>query len=389
MARFRFCPDGRALSTLALAIAASFVAGCEEEEVPVVRIYHPTLVQVSPVEFLGGVPCVEAPGAMRSYVATVYDTGPDAPDGEGGSDGASEFALPSSTVAHGDVDGDGKPDATPTPCTQSVGFSRIIQGHRYWAKIEGYDRDDLVALAPGTSILYDPATSERVEPRWISTCSKQNPIIAYSGVARTIGTCTPLDDASPGTESLIEVSLDGALDGLECGNEPGTVERFDVVPPGEATLSASCGDSVTFGAPAGAGTTFEFPLRAFEASASEPSWGTTCVARVLAGVTTTATCLPLVSGGTLEVEPADALAALGLECGDASFEELTVEMTDGEPDTRHVDAATCASPIQFRGRAGGPATARATVRGASVGTALCTGTVVAGDTVRALCAREP
>jgi len=386
MLLLRFCPDWRALSTLGLAVAATLVAGCEEEEVPVVTIFHPTLVQVSPVEFLGSVPCVDAPGAMRRYVATVFDAGEPSADGEGGA-GSADFALPSSTVAHADLDGDGMPDAAPTPCTQSVGFSRVVPGHRYWAEIDGYDRDDLLALGPGARILYDPVTSERVEPRWTAACSLENPIVAYSGVGRTIGSCTVLVDASPSVESAIEVNLDGALGDLECGDAPGAVDHFEVSPPGGATQTAPCGESASFPAPAGAGTTFEFPLRAFEASASAPAWGTTCVARVLPGVTTTATCLPLVSDGTLEVDPEEALGVLGLECDATSFEELTVEMTDGEPDTRHVDASTCSKPIQFRGRAGGPASALASVRG--VGSALCSGTVVPGNTVRAVCSPSP
>ena len=158
-----------------------------------------TLVEVSPTEFLGSVPCVDARGAMRRYVATVFDAGPEDVNGAGGANGggdSSDFALPSSTVAHGDVTGDGAPDATPIPCAQTVGFSRVVIGNRYWAEIDGYDRDDLVALAPGTRILYDPVTSERVAPRWSTSCAKDQPVTAFSGIVRTIG-CLLYTSPSP------------------------------------------------------------------------------------------------------------------------------------------------------------------------------------------------
>jgi hypothetical protein len=370
------------------------LGGCSDEEVPVVRIAHPTLVEVRPEEFLGAVPCIDAPGAMRRYVATVYDVGPEPEgegDGEGGAGGASGdgedkgFALPSSTIKRGDA------LATPIPCTQRVGFSRIVEGHRYWAEVEGYDRDDLVALAPGSRVLYDPVTSERVPPRWTTECSRRNPVTGLGSIVRTIGTCEPLADATPSTETVVVVSVEGALDELVCGSEPGEVERFEITPPSGTTVGAACGETLSL-TDIEVGGSVTFPLRAFESGASEPTWGTTCVAAAISGVTTTATCLPLVSEGALEVDPADALAALGLECDASAFSELFVEMTDGAPDERHVEPSDCASPLVFQGRPPGPQTARATARladGTESGAALCTETVVPGETVRAVCAPEP
>ena len=249
-----------------------------------------------------------------------------------------------------------------------------------------------MALAPGTRVLYDPVTSERVPRRWFTSCSQLKPVTAYSGLVRVLGRCDPLKDASPGNETLVEVSIDAALGGLECGDTPGAVERFELTPPGAAPLSAACGEVITFAATAGNGSTLTFALRAFEPAASEPTWGTSCGAQVISGVTTRATCLPLVSEGVLEVDPEDALAALGLECDASSFEELTLEATDGEPDIRHVAPRSCALPVQFLGRAAGPASVRASARlpdDTASGTALCTATVVPGDTVRAVCTPEP
>jgi hypothetical protein len=344
------------------------LAGCSDETVPVVGIAHPTLVQVSPDEFLGDVPCVDSPGAMRRYVATVFDLPP--VDADAGAE-APDFALPSSTVERGD----GR--ATPMPCTQSVSFSHLVQDHRYWAAIDGYDRDDLVALAPGTRLLYDPLSSERVEPRWTTSCAEDAPI---------------LGDSAPAGATLVEVSLDGALGMLECGTEAGSVDHFVVTPPNGAPMDAACGESVALPGLGPVGATLTLSLKAFEAGASEPSWGTSCVAEIVSGVTTRATCYPLSSAGVLEVDPLDALTALGLECDALSFEELGVEMTDAPPDPRFIDASECARPLRFQGRPAGAATARAEARfadGTRSGAVLCSATVVPGDTARAACAREP
>ena len=388
MATLREPRARRACSALAALALPVLLAGCAEEEIPIVTISHPTLVQVSPAEFLGSVPCANAEGAMRRYVATVFDLGRAPLEGaEGGASGeeAEPFALPSSTVDHG---GD---KATPIPCAQNVGFSRIVDGHRYYAEIDGYDRDDLIALAPGTSILYDPVTSERVDPRWTTTCAAKNPVIGIAGAVRVIGSCEPLEDASPRTETLVRVSVDGALDGLECGDGEGAVERFEVVGSSGASESAACGETLEFDAADITSSTVTLALHAFEAGASDPKWGTTCTAPVLRGVTTTAACLPLVGDGVLEVDPSEALAALGLTCDESAFVELTIELPDaeGNPDPRYVVPANCDRPVQFAERPAGAGTARAIALlpdGSQTDEAQCTATVIPGDTVRATCA---
>jgi hypothetical protein len=390
-------PKARARRAFAWLAVSFALGGCSDDEVPVVRIAHPTLVDVRPEEFLGSVPCLDAPGAMRRYVATVYDLGPELEDGDmesecggaGGAGGAGAdddkgFALPSSTIRRG------AEEATPIPCTQRVGFSRIVVGHRYWAEIDGYDRDDLVALAPGARVLYDPLTSERVPPRWTTSCARCDPVTGLGSIVRTVDSCEPLVDAMPMTESSVVVSVDGALDELVCGSEPGEVERFEVTPPGGTTVGALCGETVSLTG-LDVGGTVTFPLRAFEAGATEPTWGSTCVADVVVGVTTTATCLPLVSEGAHEVDPEEALGALDIACDASAFRELLVEMTD-PLDERHVAPSDCGRLLVFQGRATGLQTARATARladGSQSGAVLCTGTVAAGETVRAVCEPEP
>ena len=381
-------PNSRFRSALAWFAIAGVLAGCGETTVPIVGFAHPTLVEVSPDDFLGDVACVDAPGAMRRYVATVFDLGP--PDGAGGeSSGAAGdaettgFALPSSTV----VGGDG--NAIPIPCTQSVGFSHVVPGNKYRAEVDGYDRDDLIALGPGLSVLLDPLTLERVAPRWTTNCGKP-PVTSRLFVVRRIGSCDPLTDwAEPG-ETLVEVRLDGALGVLECGTDPDAVERFEVVSPDGTVVGAACGETATLAGLEPGRARLSLPLRAFAAGALEPTWGTTCLVEVVPGVTSVAACLPLSSTGVLEVDPLDALAALGLECSAAAFDELEIEVP-GEP-ARYVPPTACGRALQFQGRETGPATARATARlpdGTRSATALCTGTITPGETAVATCAGEP
>jgi hypothetical protein len=380
-------PNWRARSAFTWLAIGGVLAGCGEATVPIVGFVHPTLVEVSPDDFLGDVPCTDAPRAMRRYVATVFDLGPDGAGGEssGGAGNAetTEFALPSSTVV-GEDD-----NAVPIPCTQSVGFSHVVPGNKYRAEVDGYDRDDLIALAPGLSVLLDPLTLERVAPRWTTKCGKP-PVTSRRFIVRRIGSCEPLTDSAEPGETLVHVRLDGALGMLECGTDPGAVDRFEVVPPGGAPVSAACGETASLPGLEPGRATLSLPLRAFEAGALEPTWGTTCLVEVVRGVTSVATCLPLSSEGVLQVDPVDALAALGVECSAAAFVELEVEVS-GEP-ARYVPPTACGRALQFQGREAGPATARATARfidGTRSATALCTGTITPGETAVATCAMEP
>jgi hypothetical protein len=372
------------------------LAGCGEGTVPIVGFAHPTLVEVSPDDFLGDVTCVDAPRAMRRYVATVFDVGPD--DGAGGESSGDAgnadttgFALPSSTVVGGDD------NAVAIPCTQSVGFSHVVPGNRYRAEVDGYDRDDLIALAAGQSIMLDPLTLERVAPRWTTKCGKP-PVTSRRFIVRRIGGCDPLVDSAEPGETLVEVRLDGALGMLECGTEAGAVDRFEVTPPGGTAVSATCGGTATLPGLEPGRATLSLPLRAFEAGALEPTWGTTCLVEVVRGVTSVATCLPLSSTGVLEVDPLDALAALGLSCEAGAFAELEVSVeaeTDvdaGAPEPLFVSPSECGRAVRFQGREVGPATARATARfsdGTRSPAALCTATIAPGETAVATCAREP
>jgi hypothetical protein len=155
-------------------------------------------------------------------------------------------------------------------------------------------------------------------------------------------------------------------------------------------IEAACGGTATLLGLEPGRATLSLPLRAFEAGALEPTWGTTCLVEAVQGVTSVAACLPLSSTGVLEVDPMDALAELGLECSAAAFAELEVEVS-GEP-PRYVPPTACGRALRFQGREAGLATALATARfpdGTRSATALCTATIAPGETAVATCAREP
>ncbi len=135
---------------------------------------------------------------MRRYVATLTDVSP------GPGDAPLNFTLPSSALQ---IDSS---DATsesiryePVPCSDSVEFGLVVTGHYYWAKIDGYDRDDLEMLEPGLPIVVDAKTRARVLPRWTTTCSKADSSTDMSDAgAKLVGVRAELDLTQPVTGCL-------------------------------------------------------------------------------------------------------------------------------------------------------------------------------------------
>jgi hypothetical protein len=368
----------RSVTTPVLALLfAGALAGCEETLVPVEGVYHPTLIQVSPVEFLGTVPCRPgASGAMQTYVATIFDVGDDLKQME-------PFALPSSG---------------PVSCKNPVAFSRVLDSHRYTARVDAYDRGDLLPLGSsdpkvtfGVPILVDPVTGDRVAPRWTTTCGDSTPAIARTSYVRTVRDCQPLvDNGTPGP-TAVEVSIASALGELGCGSEPGEVERFEVGIVGGPMRGASCGETITFTDVPAVGT-IPFTLLAYEPGNDEARWGSSCEARPDSGITVHAGCSTLSDQGALDVLPSTALAALGLDC--SALGEVSIELLDGgEPvlPPKYVRASGCELPVRFTGVTSGVAEARVTLPsvGDPLGTVLCTATVIPGNAVMSTCTAEP
>jgi hypothetical protein len=319
---------------------------------------------------------------MQVYVATLFDVGLDYAPTE-------PFALPSSG---------------PVSCKNPVAFSRVLEPHRYQARVDAYDREDLLPLGSddpkvslGVPILVDPVTGERVSPRWTTTCGKSQPVTARVATVRTVRDCEPLVDSGTPGPTTVEVTIDSALGELHCGTKPGDVERFEVGLLGGPMKSAACGETVTFDDVPTVGAV-PFTLLAYEPGAEEPRWGSSCEARPAAGIAVQATCSVLDDQGALDVVPEDALAALGLDC--SALGELKVELLDGNgmpvPDGTgngplHVGAGDCGLPARLTGITSGIAEARATLvaGGAVIGSVRCSGLVIPGNAVTSACSAEP
>lgn len=388
-------------------LGATALPGCSEGSTVVTTVIHPTLVSVTPEDFLGSAPCLDAPGAMRSYVATIWDMGPgDAPSAMHDPAVAPQpewFPLPSSG---------------PIPCTQSVGFARVIPGNRYYAEIRGYDRPNLVQLLPSVDVLFDADSGDRVVPRWSTQCtrsvrpgndeatdtsdaegsseSERFGVTARASTVRTIHGCNPLVDGEPSELKSVSVSLDASLGSVSCGDGEGAIARFEVQTPSGEVLAAACGESVTLEDVASGALVL--PVLAYAAGADEPSFGTTCTATATQGAAVSASCLPLTDQGALRVSPALALEALGLTCDDVASVTLSVldpnpEDEDEEPEVRPLSASQCERSVTFSGLLRGSTTrvaVDAILRDASApSTALCSARIVPSQTVLADCAPSP
>ena len=415
----------RSIGALAVPLAIVLLGGCSESTVPPPGVYHPTLIGLTPVVFLGSVPCVDAKGAMRAYVGTVFnleylpDGSPVTTDDVAQGDavvGGMESANGSAVSCQADADPGTTPRATvgfalpstgPVDCHQSVSVSRVIHGQRYRAEILGYDRADLVALAPGVPILVDPATGERVEPLWKFSCGDDCPEKAANYDLRAVGDCKLIEDHSsvlPGGPASVVVATDALTGTTSCGAESGEIDHF-VVSYDEFGQSASatgtCGEEIELdGVPVRGTLTLD--VFAFEAGNPEARWGTTCAAAPVAGLAVPATCTPLHEQGSLVLDPAEALTALGSDCAALTDlpAELKLELVEeagaelkakDQPAPRYVDPGTCAQGVRYSSLERGSATVRATLSSGptELSHALCSANITPAHTATAHCALEP
>jgi hypothetical protein len=384
--------------------------------VPVDGVYHPTLIEVAPDEFLGDIPCVDAPGAMRAYVATVFDV-------EFDENGAPiDYSLPDLGAAgaggqggeSGDIAADtcpGVPARTkggfplpssgPVSCKNAVAFARVIEPHRYRAEIHGYEGfgpSELGALAPGLPSLVRLDTGERVAPRWTIRCGDSCPATARSFLSRRVENCRLVSDdgGDPTGQSSVSVfPTERTLGTLRCGSGPGEVDHFEVS-DGQSSESRPCDETVTLIQDQSRGTV-KLDVLAYEAENPLARWATTCSATLVPGLDVPASCGTLSDGGALELDPAVALAPLGLDCaGLASLPaELELRLLDEDGNAvgapRYIDAASCGSSTHFTGIASGDAKVRGSLRsgGSELGRVVCEATVVPGGATPATCVVEP
>lgn len=285
-------------------------AGCFDNSTEEDEIVYPTLVGVTPGDFLGDVPCTNSPGAMRRYTATLYDVSVDPP--------LEYFPLPSSDLI---------------PCLQEVTFSFVVPEHEYVARIRGYDRNDLSKQSAGSPNAVDD-DGQVVAPRWTTECGQLVTNIGAAGaggspdanpdddddsegeggadgasaapgfrVAGVTSTtrytvyanyCLPLVDHGPVTDTGVSVSIEQALRDLECGEDSGQIAEFTAELEGStsAPLRADCTGVVSFSG-LEPGADYRINVLGFEQGADEPAWQTGCRATALAGALTPASCDPL------------------------------------------------------------------------------------------------
>jgi hypothetical protein len=382
------------LSFLALAAA---LASCEDPVATTSGVVHPTLVEVSPEDFLMEVPCQVGPGSMQVYVATLYDHGPlPLDDGSAGADGG--------LSAGGGEGGGWSPPSVPgadfprrsnpVSCGTAVGFGSVTPGNRYSVGIQAFDREDLMVHEPFVEVVpeatvpdvRDVATGEVVPPRWTGTCGRLKPATARTSVVRRIRECTPLVDHQPSAVTGVELRPELALGTVDCGSGAGKVDHFEVT-TSSGTRSVPCGEALVID-DATAGRTLVLEVLAFAAGESAALLGTTCTAVPISGVTVTATCSPFTDKGALEVDPSAAATALGLGCD--TLRELTIT-PDGAAPLR-VRPSACGSLVPLVGLPRGDQTVSVVAvpgDGSAGVTGTCSGTVVPGQRVLASCSVQP
>lgn len=144
------------------ALAASLIA-CSGSGSTSTALPHPTVIEVSPLEFASTPACDAGPGSLKRYIATLIDVTP----GTTADSAPVDFVLPSSALQ---VESAGSIHYEPIPCRRSVFFGWVAPGHSYRTELLGYDRDDLQLFEEGFPIAVDPVTRAVVEPRWTATC---------------------------------------------------------------------------------------------------------------------------------------------------------------------------------------------------------------------------
>jgi hypothetical protein len=180
-------------------------AGCFDNSSSVVGVPTRSLLTVDPDVFLGSVRC--SPTELRKYVVTLK------------------------TVS---IATDPEHSSLPTDCTNRVSFAAppLLRDVDYAAFIDGYDRDDIVPeidnQATGDRNVKDPATNERVLPRWTTECGEPND-------------AGPVPDGSPALSrtrlfGATEVFLHGCLP-LRLAASPGSVGEAGATPDGQADAS--------------------------------------------------------------------------------------------------------------------------------------------------------
>ena len=383
----------RPLRPLSMLVASGLLlwAGCSSDTVGEVGVSHPTMIEIPPESFLGDVPCTLQEGGFTRYVATLTDVTV-RNENAGGAGGGSSDGI----GGEGDVT---LASSAPVPCRAGVGFGFVVPGHQYTAVIEGYDTSAIVPRAPGSPLMVAPpadatpseiAKAPAVAPRWRATCPATTAVSVT--VVQAAG-CTQLALAPDAEERDTELALDtqSLLGSLECGDQPGQVERFsislDAGEPQPRLLELPCDSEAgaVFSNLPGHVSASAF-VSAFSADTTVAFAGAACTALTLPGARVTASCAKLNQVGTVRFDLVDALAEVGLVCSSASLTEVLVDVL-GETELRRFSPPDCLQPFDHGFAAGEAASVTITVKNdqQQLASLTCRAVAVPGALVEAIC----
>ena len=388
--------SSRALSMLA-ASGLMVWAGCSSSGVAEVGVSHPTMIAVAPETFLGDVPCGEQGNGLQRYVATLTDVTARIDAAAGGAGGEGDVAAPNGGQSDG-AGGEGDftlPSSHPVPCLSGIGFGFVVPGRHYAMRIEGYDTTALAPRAPGSPAMVTAApdaspetiaSAPAVAPLWSATCDATTAVsVTVVQVAHCSKFQPPAGDTLP---SELRIPTAALLGGLECGDEPGQVERLSVSVsfPKEAArvLDVACGEDAIF-ADVPARVRASAYVSAFGADSTQAFAGASCDALTLPSASVTASCAKLSSVGTLRVPLVDALAVAGLSCNAATLSNVLVNVP-GEPAPRSFPPPDCLQPFDHGFAAGAAAVTVTVLNGKEeLASLTCHAEVAPGSLVVAIC----
>jgi hypothetical protein len=402
-------PDSHVSMRLASLVAgAGLIAfgGCSSTAAEVVAVTHPTMIEVSPEDFLGDVPCSSSDGGLKRYVATLFDI-----NQTGGGFGGAGGDAAAGASDEGDAGGAAPaqfqlPSSLPTPCLAAVGFGFVVAARHYRVEIDGYDSEDLAPRAIGARQMVSPPPSDDepvtplLAPRWTARCERA---IAVDSTIVRADHCTPFSagagagaSASSMTGAL-RIGLGPLLGDLQCGSKPGEVEQLNVsvvVGAGDTRMqSVACSpkaEALFSKLPARRHVSVYVAAESANADPTRPLAGARCDGNVLPDAAVDAQCSQLSQVGTLRVDLPGALGLLALSCTATDVSNVVVEpQLPGEKPQSLLPPA-CLQPFDH-GFPAGPAVVLVSASKGSeqLGALTCHAEVAPGTLVTATCERKP
>lgn len=339
----------------------------------------PTSVSLDPSYFLGSASCSSQPGCLQSYVATLIDvTNPDA-----------TFVLPSSLA---------------TACSVPTELRFVVPGHEYAASIDGYDvaADALIPCGGQTTgsrrmlpLGEGSCQTKAVAPRWTAACGQAlgTEAVSIANANVVVGGCDALVDHGSSPTAIV-LDPNAALGALGCKTaSDGEVAMFDVTPLDGATapvVGLTCGaPPIRIGSGLEAGASYSFYVAARAAAGKPASWGSTCHATAVEGLSVAATCDPLSAKGGIRIDVPGLYEAAGIACkGGAPAVVITSVTNDGTAVEILAPPSRCDTDERVGPLTAGTyslALATHDEAGADLLSARCTATIEPGLTANASC----